>query len=202
LIVRVLVLVCLVVLSAACQRDVGGMPVPASVVDTLPLGLDRVRQISGFERLTREADSDQPWQGTTTLEGPCGSFSDRKVAYGETLTAFRSVTDAADLTEGPLSPIVSITQNVAAYPSDDDARSVFDRRIEDASACAALNTPGLGGAVSRLDENMAVWGDEDIATVFAIRSSTLVETSAVGLPEAERIATEISRAILDRIPSG
>lgn len=200
MIVRLLVLLCCVTLSVACQRVVDGAPAPASFLDTLPLGLDRVRQISDFDRLERVADSDQPWSDPTSMAGPCHALFDGRAAYGDTWSAFRRVADEADLNDGPLSPIVSVGQYLVAYSDPDVALRVLNRRVDDATACTASNTPGLSGTVTRLDDDTAVWLTDGLATVYAVRSAILVETAVVGLPDAERIASELSHALLERIP--
>jgi hypothetical protein len=65
--------------------------------------------------------------------------------------------------------------------------------------CAALNLLGLEGTVARPLNETAVWINDGMAIVLAVKSAILVEASAVALDDNERIASEISRRILDRI---
>lgn len=185
-----------------CQRHVDGTPEVTSFIDSLPLSLERVEQISGFDRFTREIDSDLPTPSSYLPDGPCRAMADQRIAFGDTWTGFRSVADSAELTGGPLSPVVSVTQNLVAYPDDAAAREVFDRHADDMAACAELNLPGLDGTVTHPDSETAVWVNDGMAIMFTIKSAIFIEASAVALPDAERIAFEISRAIIERIESG
>lgn len=194
-----LIVGCLTLSVLGCQRPVEGAPEPGSLVDTLPLSNSAVKDLSGFDRLTREVDSDQPTRDTYLTDGPCHAMADQHIAYGDVWTGFRSIADTADLTDGPLSPIVSVTQNLVAYPDDAAARAVFDRQAAAMADCAALNMLGLEGAVVRPDSETAVWVNEWKATVFVIKAAFLVDVSVVALPDAERVASDISRAIVDRI---
>ena len=172
-----------------------------SSVDTLPLSIAQVREISGFDRLERESDSDEPVADTYTPEGPCREAADQVVAFGDDWTVFRSVADGGDLyADRQLSPMVVVAQNVVGYPSEASAGEVFDRRLKDVRECAALDLPGLGGDVERLDDNTVRWSADGMTTVYAIESDVLVDASVVALPDADRIASEVVAAVLDRIP--
>jgi hypothetical protein len=41
-----------------------------------------------------------------------------------------------------------------------------------------------------------------MAPVFAVKSAVLVDVSVSALPDAERIASDISRSIIERVDSG
>ena len=191
----------LALVLAGCQRPVSGQPEPSSFADTLPLGLAQVREISGRDGLVRDVDTDRPVADGYIQDGPCRAVADQSRAYGEDWTAFRSVADAVDLDDGAAPGLQAVVaQHVVGYPEVAAARAVFERRFQEARACAELDIPGIGGTVTRLDDETAVWADDGLATVYAIKSAVLVDVSVVALPDEERIATDISRAILDRIP--
>lgn len=103
------------------------------------------------------------------------------------------------LTADRLSPIASVAQTVIAYPDSAAAREVFDRHANTMAECAALKTPGLDGEVIRPDSRTALWLNDGMATVFAIEAATLVDVSVVALPDAARIASNVSKAITVRI---
>lgn len=196
----VLALVCCAALLVSCQREVSGSPAPGSAYDSSFLSLAAIEEIGGIEHLTREVDTDEPLVDTYVTEGPCHEVSDQRTAFGDSWIYFRSVADTVDRRHGdPLSPMVSLVQNVIAYPDDDGARAVFERYVVMMAECAASGSPGLNGKVERPDGATAIWLTEGMASVFAIKDTILVSASAVAVPDAERVATEMSRAILDRI---
>jgi hypothetical protein len=191
---------CALLALGGCQQQVAGKSMPTSVVDTLPLGLGLVQEISENLELEREVDTDQPTPDTYMSDGPCHEMADQRIAYGENWTAFRSVADGVELdVVFEPAPLAVVVQHIVGYPDESAARAVFDRRLGDVAACAALDLPGLGGDVERLDGSTALWNAGGMVTVFAIKSNVLVDASVVELPDAERVATEVSRAILDRI---
>lgn len=195
-----LTLVCCAALLVGCQREMNGLPTPGSVYDTSLLTISAVEEIGGIDNLTRRVDTDEPLVDTYVTEGPCREVSDERAAFGDEWIYFRSVADTVDRRSGdPLSPIVSLVQNVIAYPDHADARAVFERHAATMADCAASGAPGHNGTVEHADDATVIWVTEGMATVFAIKDAALVSASAVAVPDAERIATEISRAILDRI---
>lgn len=197
----VLALVCCAALLVSCQREVSGSPGPGSGYDSSLLSLAAVEELGGIDHLTRAADTDEPLVDTYVTEGPCHEASDQRTAFGDDWIYFRSVADTVDRGNGDaLVPMVSLVQNVIVYPDDDGARAVFERYVVTMADCAASGIPGLNGKVERPDGATAIWLTEGMASVFAVKDSTLVGASAVAVPDAERVATEISRAILDRIP--
>ncbi|MGW0161795.1 hypothetical protein ACWDUN_21040 [Mycobacterium sp. NPDC003323] len=99
----------------------------------------------------------------------------------------------------PPAPMVSLVQNIVAYTDGVAARTVYDRYVESMVACAASGILGDDQTVDRRDEETAVWVAGGMTSVLAIDESTLVGTSAVAVPDAEYVAIEMSRAILDRI---
>jgi len=185
---------------AGCSQQVAGEPRPTSFVDTLPLSLTAVQEISGFDGLRREIDTDQPAPDTYLPEGPCHEMADQQIAFGDSWTHFRSVADTGDLEPADrLSPIVSVAQNLVAYTDDSTARKAFDHHVLSMTDCAAQNMLGLEGAIVRPDGATAVWVNGGMAIVFVIETSILIQSMVVALPYAERVATEFPRAILDRI---
>ena len=187
-------------LLVGCQREVSGLPAPGSSYDISLLSLAAVEKIGGMDHLTREVDTDEPLVDTYLTEGPCHEVSDQRTAFGDGWIYFRSVADTVDREHGdPLAPIVSLVQNVIAYPDDDGARAVFERYVVTMGDCAASGSPGLNGKVERPDQGTAIWVTEGMASVFAIKGTVLVSASAVAVPDAERVAIDMSRAILDRI---
>jgi hypothetical protein len=126
-------------------------------------------------------------------------MADQGVAYGATWLQFRSVADSAKLTANRLAPVASVAQTLIAYPDALAARDVFDRHANTMTECAALEIPGLAGAVTRPDSRTASWLTDGMATVFAIEATTLIAVSVVALPDAARIASDVSQAIIDRI---
>jgi hypothetical protein len=195
----VLTVCCLILFVIGCQRHVAGTPESGGGVDTLPLGLAAVEEISGFDGLTREVDSDEPMPDTYLPDGPCHAMADQGLAYGATWLQFRSVADSAKLTASRLSPVASVAQTLVAYPDAPAAQKVFDRHANTIAECAALEIPGLDGAVTRPDGRTALWLTDGMATVFAIEAATLVGVSVVALPDSARIASHVSQAIIDRI---
>lgn len=210
-----LVLGCLVTVSTlACQSHAA--PKPANTVDRLALSLEEVKQISGFDKFTREIDTGQPTADNYTPAGPCRAWSDEQVAFGDTWTQFRSIADSGDLDAGlqpprpshaiqdhaaPLTAPLTATavQTVAVYPSGAAARDVFNRRVADMEECVDLNLPHLGGKATRPNSTTAVWVNEGFTSVFALKSTVLVDVSVMELSEAERIASDISQEIIGRI---
>lgn len=193
--------------TLGCQSHTDGAG-SANTFDRLPLSLDEVKQISGFDGFIREIDTDQPAADNYGPSGPCQAIADQQIAFGEDWTQFRSIADNGNLRAGgrpraaktvPL--MAAALQNVASYPDATTAREVFDRRVTAMRKCAELNIPTYSGALSQRDPSTVVYtsGTGGMTLVFVIKSTVLVEVSILALPDAERVASDISRVILDRI---
>ncbi|MGU3653942.1 sensor domain-containing protein [Mycolicibacterium sp. A43C] len=196
----VIVLLCCAAVVTACQQAVDGQPIARSAADVSILSQSVVEELSGIEDLSREVDTDQPISDTYLADGACRGVADQRAAFGNAWTSFRSVADTVPIRpDMPLAAMVSLVQNVVVYPDGAAARTVFDSYVPLMVQCADSGTLGLEGNVERRDDGTAVWVTEGMASVFAIEGSILVGTSAVAVPDAERVAIKMTRAILDRI---
>ncbi|MGV0745373.1 sensor domain-containing protein [Mycolicibacterium sp. XJ870] len=212
---KVLVLGCLVTLSAlACQSH--AEPARGNTVDLLSLSLDEVKQISGFDKFTRDVDTREPAADDYAPAGPCQSLSDDLVAFGDSWTEFRAIADSGNVDANGRAPSTSrvtrdantpltvplmaaAIQKIAVYSNDAAAREVFDRRVTAMAECAELNIPIYSGTLSQPDPTVAVYNSGGNVFVFAVKSTVVIDVSVVALPDAERIASDISRAIIERI---
>ncbi|KUH85781.1 hypothetical protein AU186_23965 [Mycobacterium sp. GA-1999] len=198
----------------ACQSHTE--PDGEAIVERLPLSLEQVKEISGLDKFSREVDTDQPVADDYTPEGPCREMADQRTAFGANWTSFRSVADSADLPTGgrrPRNPgatgdgatplivpvMATVVQNVVVYPDDSAARETFDRRVAAMKKCVELNLPHLGGMISQPSRDKVVLVNDGFVTVSLVKSAVVVDVSVVALPDAERVASEISQAIVERV---
>ncbi|MGV0788799.1 sensor domain-containing protein [Mycolicibacterium sp. XJ2] len=205
---------CVIALGTlACQRH--SEPGADDAVDRLPLSLDDVKQISGFDGFTRDVDTDRPAALTYVPDGPCQALADQRVAFGDTWIRFRSIADNGELVSGrprtrapgpAVAPstvpvVASALQTIAVYPSEVEARNVFDRRVAAMTECVGLNIPGYSGTVAHRDLDTAVYTNSTggWAFVFVVKSAILSDVSVMALSDAERIASDISHVIIGRI---
>lgn len=190
---------CVVLVGVACTRPVNGGTMPAEGADAFPLTVAEVRTASGLPGFTRVLDDDQAVPDGVTPSGPCRALFDSAAAFGDNRIEFRTVADEADLdTGGPLPLIASVGQTVVVYPSEDAARQTFVRRAAQLGQCSELDLPYLGGTISQPEPDTTVYRNGEWTLVSTIDSAVLVDVSVGALPESERIATEISRAIVER----
>ncbi|KUH99469.1 hypothetical protein AU189_11635 [Mycolicibacterium acapulense] len=198
----------------ACQSHVE--PDGEDITERLPLSLEHVREISGFDEFTREVDTDEPVGDDYTPEGPCRDMADQRIVFGANWTRFKSIADSGDLPSGGRRPrtsgatgdgtaplivpvMATVVQNVVVYPDESAARVTFDRHVAAMEECVDLNLPHLGGTISRPNQDEVVLLNSGFVSVFSVKSTIIVDVSVVALPDAERIASAISRAILDRV---
>lgn len=198
---RTLILACCAsVVVAGCQRSVDGASAPAAGFESLPLTVQDVREISGFDGFARVADDDRIVPDTATPEGPCRALFDQGVAFGDNRVDIRTVEDEGDLDAGDPAPLItSAIQTVVTYADSDRARDAFDRRLANMTDCAALRLDFMDGVVSQPDPTTVAYVHDEWALVSAVRSSVVVDVSVTVLPDAEQIASEMTARILDRI---
>ncbi|MGV0606605.1 hypothetical protein [Mycolicibacterium sp. XJ1904] len=97
--------------------------------------------------------------------------------------------------------MASALQTIAVYPSEVEARNVFDRRVAAMTECVGLNIPGYSGTVAHRALDTAVYTNSTggWAFVFVVKSAILSDVSVMALSDAERIASDISHVIIGRI---
>ena len=191
---------CASLVAVGCQRSTDGESAFAGGLQSLPLTVQDVRQVSGFGEFTRTADDDRTVADTATPEGPCRALFDQGVAFGEDWVDSRTVVDEADVDIGePASVFASIIQTVVAYPDDDSARAAFDRRLVEMDNCAALRLEFMGGTVLRPVPATVAYVHDQWTVASAVKSSVVVDVSVTVLPDSETIASEILQRIVDRI---
>ncbi|MDZ4232293.1 MAG: sensor domain-containing protein, partial [Dietzia sp.] len=185
---------------AGCQRSVDGASTPAIGFESLPLTVQDVREISGFDGFALVADDDRIVPDTATPEGPCRALFDQGVAFGDDWVGIRTVEEEGDLEPGGPAPLIaSAIQTVVTYANSDRARDEFDRRLENMTDCAALRLDFMDGVVSQPDPGTVAYVHDEWALVSAVKSSVVVDVSVTALLDAEPIASEMTQRILDRI---
>ncbi|MGB3355805.1 MAG: sensor domain-containing protein [Mycobacterium sp.] len=191
---------CAALVVAGCQRSVDGASTPATGLESLPLTVQDVREISGFAGFARVADDDRIVSDTATPEGPCRALFDQGAAFGDNRVDIRTVEDEGDLNAGDPAPLTtSAIQTVVTYADSDRARDAFGRRLEDMTDCAALRLEFMDGVISRPDQDTVGYLHDEWALVSAVKASVVVDVAVTVMPEAERIASEMTARILDRI---
>lgn len=193
-------------------------PAHALVADSLIVGLDDVRRITGSSDLKSDARADdhQPHRRDVDAPGPCQVFNPQ-VAFGSGWTQFRSVVDngfarpsptgvvppgatgptaTAPVTRRPL----LVGQTVGVYPDAGAARNGFERLIPSLNECSALHAKHYGFVVNHPDASTATlnYGNGS-SSIYRVKSSVLIYVEIAGFPQSEQIAGRVSQTIADRI---
>ncbi len=143
------------------------------VADSLLIGLDDVRRITGTSDLKSDArgDDHQPHRRDSDAPGPCQVFNPA-VAFGSGWTQFHSVVDNGFARPSPTgaappqSPGATATapvtgrpllvgQTVGVYPDAAAARNGFERMIPALNECSALHEKRYTFVVNRTDASTA-----------------------------------------------
>lgn len=220
-------LICGVVVAASacaqpeCANRAGSQSRSAGAADSLVVGLDAVRQITGVDGLTSNPNGDdhQPHRPSSEPPGPCRVF-DPQVAFGSDWVQFRSTVynglaydpipaahepgprpsdstgAAASLPPKPL----MVGQAVGIYSDINTANAAFERLIPALIECSALHAKYYDFVVDRPDKSTVVLNyGNDSRAMYHVKGPALINLSALGFPESERVMDRILQNITDRV---
>lgn len=221
------VLVCGVMLATSacspsdCVDRTSAQPRSPAVGDSLVVSLDDVRQITGIDDLASNpnGDDDRPHHPSSEPPGPCRVF-DPQVVFGSNWTQFRSavysgvayepipgVVEPAPILPGTIGGAASlppkplmIGQAVGIYPDGSAARTAFGLLIPALIECSARHAKYYDFTVDQPDQSTVVLNyDFDSKVMYRVKGSALINISALGFPDSERVADKILQNISDRI---
>lgn len=194
-------LCCLTLLLAACGHDRSTVPTatPTNAVSAKVLSIDDVRSISGVAGFhdVPELDDATP-SAIPDTPAVCRAVFDPPAVFGNAWKQFRSVGYSADL-DAPVLPIMAdVRQAVAVYPDSATAQAAFDRLTTAVPGCTSAGTGYYRRSAEAPDANTLLLnsGEADGAhDAYRLTGTTLINSSALGLPDSERVTLEV----LDRL---
>ncbi len=111
---------------------------------------------------------------------------------------FRAAGYATQLDTPILPTIADVRQMVAVYPDSATAQATFDRLASAVLDCKATGTGYYDRTVEEPDPNTLLLNDDEADGAYAtyrLTGTTLISSSALGLPDGERVTLEV----LDRL---
>lgn len=221
------VLVCGVVVAASacaqseCADQAGTHSMSPGGADSLVVSLDAVRQITGVDGLTSNPDGDdhRPHQPSSEPPGPCRVF-DPQVAFGSNWIQFRSTVynglayepipaahepgamppDSAGAAASLPSKPLMVGQTVGIYPNRNTANVTFERLVPALIECSALHAKYYEFTIHRPDKSTVVLNyGNDSKAMYHVKGPALINLSALGFPESERVMDTILQDITNRV---
>jgi hypothetical protein len=171
----------------------------------LIVSLDDVRRIAAFNGLQSGPGSqvERPRHSNSDAPGPCRAVFDQEVAFDGGWTQFHSVTYNGDTYSGvgqtQVRGVAEAIQAVGIYPDHGTAHAVFDRLVQELTACTALHADNYDFAINMADPTTAVLNSSLWKIIYRVKSSVLINVAALGLPQSEETAQTILRTITDRV---
>lgn len=200
---------CAVIVLSACGhgttiiKKASATPSPSSVTaNALILGVEEVGRISGVDGLTAAPSKHEPSHFPRPgAPQSCQPPYQDDLSFGTGWTQYRSDAYAASTSPGPgrASMMADILQAVAVYPDVDSARAQFDRVDGSLKACAALQDASYDYAVKKPDDTTLAGSTTGSAFSYRVKATALVKVAALGMPDPERVASEVLQHITDRI---
>lgn len=196
-------LVCLVLVATACgARDRPGEPTAELSADSLLLPAADIRQIAGFDGLNEDpaAPTDQR-QPDPSAPGPCKVALDQQVIFGSEITDFRTVSFGAQTNTAPgqIRGMAIVSQAVGVFPSDEAARTAFDKLEPMARECSALKAKHYEYDVATPNPTTLTLTSNAADIVYRVQSSALLSVVVVGLPDSDRIANSVAESMIQRM---
>ncbi|MEV0672307.1 sensor domain-containing protein [Mycobacterium sp. NPDC050441] len=165
------------------------------------LSVDEVRSISGVAGFHEVPELDATTPSTVPdTPAACRAVFDPPTVYGTDWTQFRTVGYSADL-DTPVLPIMAdVRQAVAAYPDSAAAQAAFDRLTAAVPGCTSTGTAYYRRSAEAPDPNTLLLNSEDAAGAhngYRLTGTKLINSSALGLPDSERVGLEVLDALED-----
>lgn len=188
---------CCVSLLPACSVGISvkfTAPSTAAAAATV-LPVEDVRSISGVAEFHEVAELDvaAPAAIPNTPAG-CRGLFDPPTVFGADWEQFRAAGYSA-LLDAPVLPIMAdVRQAVAVYPDSTTAQTKFDRLTDAVPDCTKAGTGYHRRTVQSPDRNTLLLNSEEADgpyTTYRLTGTTLISTTALGLPDSERVAREV-----------
>lgn len=192
----------LAVLVTACGTDLSAKPArttSATSTEATVLSVEEVRTISGvvgFHEVP-ELNATAPSTVPDTPE-QCRAVFDSPTVFGTSWKRFRAA-GYATLLDTPILPtIADVRQEVAVYADSATAQAAFDRLTTAVPGCTSAGTGYYRRSVEAPDPNTLLLKDDGADgahDAYRLTGTTLISSSALGLPDSERVTLEV----LDRL---
>lgn len=196
---------CVAVVASGCGHatTTAGKTSSAPVdVNALIIGIDEVAQIAGVDDLraspTKHQPSHYPKAGAPP---PCQPPYQDDLSFATGWMQYRAEAYAGATSPGPgqANVMADILQSVAVYQDAGAARAQFDRVESLLKACAALGDPSFDYGVYKPDD-ATLYGSADSAPFgYRVKATVLVKVTALRLPDAGQVRSEVLQHISDRI---
>ncbi|TGB38222.1 sensor domain-containing protein [Mycolicibacterium peregrinum] len=192
----------LTVLGTGCGTGVPTMPTKATSANSTEatvVSVEEVRSISGVSgfREVPELDATAPSAVPDTPEA-CLAVFDPPTVLGTGWMRFRATGYATELDTPALPTLADVRQMVAVYPDSATAQATFDRLTSAVPDCTATDTGYYNRSVEKPDPNTLLLNAHEAAgayDAYRLADTTLISSSALGLPDSERVTLEV----LDRL---
>lgn len=196
----VIVVCCLASLATGCTRDSSAAPPPTPTdVGPAVVSVEDVRSISGvggFHEVP-ELNATAPATVPDTPDA-CRAVFDPPTVFGTGWKRFRAA-GYTTLLDTPILPtIADVRQEVAVYPGLETAQTAFDRLATALPGCTSTGNGYYRRSVEAPDPNTLLLNSEEADgayDAYRLTGTTLINSSALGLPDSERVALEV----LDRL---
>ncbi|WP_191986128.1 sensor domain-containing protein [Mycobacteroides salmoniphilum] len=178
--------------NAEPQKDISA--------DSLVLTGDDVGNIASFQGFMPEhtTKSDQPRLIDPGAPKDCGAVYDQNVAFGTAFKEFLSVTYGG-LTDEYVKRVVSVTQNIGAYPDAATAYRVFDQLVLGLTKCSSLQVENYKVGVTRPDPSTIFVVTNGGKSEYRVKSSVLMYAGVGGLSNSGQVAHTVLDTIADRV---
>ncbi|OBG86311.1 hypothetical protein A5699_22000 [Mycobacterium sp. E802] len=193
---------CFTAALAACGTDA---PMPSMTVQStkavaaVVLPVEEVRTISGVTGFhdIPELNATAP-SAVSDIPEPCRAVFDPPTVFGSDWKQFDTAGYGADL-DAPVLPIMAdVRQAIAVYPDAATAQATFDRLAAAVPGCISTGTGYYRRTAESPDPNTLLLNSEQADgahTAYRLTGAALINSSALGLPDSERVAV----AILDSL---
>jgi hypothetical protein len=188
--------VCAVWAASSCGAEDG------TVDPSVLLSVNDVRDITGMQELENDpaAPTDRA-QPDPTAPGPCKAIFDQQVAFGSSVSDFRTVSygAATHTAPGEIRGVAIVSQAVGSYADADEARAAFNRLEPMVRQCSFLDVEGYRYDIVTPSDSTLTLTSAPGDIVYHVASTSLISVVVVGLPESEHVAEEIVQSISQRL---
>ncbi|MGV0812385.1 sensor domain-containing protein [Mycolicibacterium boenickei] len=170
-----------------------------STVAATVLPVEQVQSISGVMGLHEipELDVSAPLAIPNTPAG-CRGLFDPPTVFGSDWKQFRAAGYTADIGATALPSMPDARQAVAVYPDSATAQARFDRLTASVPDCTLAGTGYHRRTVKNPQPDTLLLNSEKAGgpfTTYRVSGSRLLTTTALGLPDGERVALDVLDAL-------